>query len=248
MIVGIVTLISVLFFGGGANFFPVQEMEKGISKYVEDQTTKKNLKSEIKAYKISAKKIRKEQEGLKKELVKLESNYDTSVDDFNVLRETIMETGKVMQDLAMDTRLRLVTHISAEEWEKIVELSITKTSKSLEKQAKKKQKDPFTKVEASVEGSITDTSKRSNVMEALDNFRNTFVELHQEIESKNVIDTEVLSDQGATREEMQQLADAVNSIRERTFDAAVDFHFMLKANTTQIEFKRIIKEFNKVWK
>ena len=247
MIIGVITLITVLFFGGPVNFFPIQDVDTGIKKYVADKDRKKELLAEIKGYKKSAKEMTKVQNGYIKELKSLYADRNARRENFEEYKKKLLAGANQIQEKTIEARMQIIDRIQPEEWVQILDLSESRVQKAKDKQLKKGEKNPFAKFEATISKEVADPAKRKKVLEALDMYKTHFQTLTEKIASRNVIDLPTLKNKSASKAELQTLAKEVNTIRSSVFDAVVDFHFEMKENTSEAEFDKLVKAFNKTW-
>ena len=59
MLIGLATLITILLFGGGQDYFLVMNLDKGIKKFVVEKERKKEILAEFKIAKKEVKKLSK---------------------------------------------------------------------------------------------------------------------------------------------------------------------------------------------
>ncbi|MCK5280914.1 MAG: hypothetical protein KAK04_20315, partial [Cyclobacteriaceae bacterium] len=64
--------------------------------------------------------------------------------------------------------------------------------------------------------------------------------------SMNALESEVLQKKDASFKELENMAKEGNAFRKEAFSAFLDFHFTLKDLTSETEWKKIMKEFNKL--
>ena len=149
MIIGTITLISMLFFSGALSLFLVEDFDKGIEKYVVEKERRKELLADLKDIKKTLKEMNEERDDYIKTLKKLNANRNTTTADFNEYQDKLLVQAVKIQDMTIDSRLQLIKKITQEEWDQIMALSATtvqKTKDKLEaKREKGKVKDPFKK-------------------------------------------------------------------------------------------------------
>jgi hypothetical protein len=251
MIIGTITLISILFLGGPVNYFPIEDIDKGIKKYVLDKERKKELLSEIKDIKKSIKGIYKTQNGLLKELKKLNANRNAYVSDYKALKEKLMENVVNIQDKKIDSRLRLISLIEDDEWEQMMDFSLENEQKRKAKEQKKgdkgKAEDPFASFEKAIRKHISDPAHGDEVLKDLIEYKSDYLALKEKVAERNVIDTPILKRKNSTREDLKSIVKEVNKLRDAAFDEMVEFHFKLKDDTTEEEWEKVIKAFNRLW-
>jgi hypothetical protein len=73
----------------------------------------------------------------------------------------------------------------------------------------------------------------------------TFGELGNEISSINVKSNNVLVRKDATKEELKEMVEEMNVLRNLSFNQLLNFHMLVKENTSETEWDPIMKAFNK---
>jgi len=252
MIVGTIALITLLFFGGGVpDYFLVTGLEKGVKEYVIEKERKKEILAEFKIAKKKSKTIYKSRSELIKELKILNADRLATTADFQKYETLLLENTVEYQDLVIDSRLDLIKNITEDEWANIIEYSknvVNKENKKLQKKIDDgKIKDPFKDLESKINTQILDEKNRGIVMEALTTFKNDFKVFAKKLNKRNVNDTPVLMHKNSSNEDLKKIAAEVNSIRMDTYKSMLDFRTVLLENTTEEEWNKTIKIFNKLW-
>ena len=83
------------------------------------------------------------------------------------------------------------------------------------------------------------------MINSLDDMMTASQELERQIRSINVKDDDVILRRDATREELNQLAQEMNTLRRSGFEQLVQTHMTIKENTDESQWEIIMKELNK---
>ena len=251
MIIGTITLISMLFFSGALSLFLVEDFDKGVEKYVVEKERRKELLADLKDIKKTLKDMNEERDDYIKTLKKLNTNRNTTTADFMEYQDKLLVQAVKIQDLTIDSRLQLIKKITQEEWDQIMALSaatVQKTKDKLEaKREKGKVKDPFQKFESEIEKTVSNPENKEKILSTLETYKKDLNILNEKIASRNVIDNPTFKNKEASRDDLKKIADEVNAIKVKAFEAMVDFHFTIKEQTTEKEWDKIVKAFNKTW-
>lgn len=251
MLIGLATLITILFLGGAPDYFLVTGLEKGVKEYIVDKEKKKELLAEFKIAKKKSKAIYKTRSELIKELKVLNADRLATTADFQKNETLLIENAVEYQDLVIDSRLNLINNITEDEWANIIAYSKNEVDQEKEKLQKKiddgKIKDPFKDLEAQINKQIADEKNRTVVTEALKTFKNDFKTLAEKLNERNVNDTPVLMNKNSSKKDLKEIAAKINNIRKETYKSMLDFRSVLLENTNYEEWSKIIKEFNKLW-
>ena len=251
MIVGTITLITILFLGGAPDYFLVDKLNKGVKEYVVEKERKDELLAELKLAKKDLKGIKKESRQFVKVLNERLLDRSASDDEILAMGDSIMQNIIEMQDLLIQTRIRMIHKIEDEEWEQIISLSEEEVRKGKQKSKKMaeegKIKDPFIKLESTINNTVSDTEIKENILDAMNVYKVQLNELSEMLKQKNVVDQPVLGNKTSTADELWSTAKEVNAIRARTMGYTMDFRSDIKENTSEKEWNKIMKEFIKLW-
>jgi len=250
MIIGTITLITMLFFAGGT-FSPVliEDAKKEIKTYVTDENTQKEvlliLDAQTKANKSYQKQIGK----YKKNLKEVNADCNSKEEDLKKVIGQIIQAWSDFQAGALDRRMELQTKIKQEEWDQIIARSLEEPN---EKQIKKSKKeyDKFVgnlaKTKEVISENIDDPDKTNKALAAFQDFEESFEALTMAVKDRNMSGQEEFQNINAAREDLQAAMDRFNKIRGDFYDDVLNLHFKLREYTTEDEFKKIIKAVNKL--
>ena len=252
MIIGTIALIALLL-GGGLDFFFIDSLEKGVKEYVIEKDRKKEILADLKASKEMVSNYYKEREAKYKTFEKLNISRETSREDIVGFFNELYEERVAYQDEMIDDRLAIIKKIKADEWDSIMVFSKTLLDKQIEKEQKKLEKNkekgkevaPFDKTRKAITDNVTDIEKRQKLKSGLDEMISSIEELMSKTETFNINKSELFTQQNATKDKLTQVSDELNDMRRLVFDELIDFHMLVKENTNEAEWDKIMKAFNK---
>ena len=252
MIVGIVTLFSMLFgVGGQVDIFFLDNLDKGVKKYVVDKDRKKELQGILKDYTSTLKDFRKERKSKVKDLKEKNKDRSGTEEWFRDFFTGRIDEREELQAYWIEHRLELQEKIMPDEWALIIKMAEDEVAKLEAKEQKKarkqKDKDIFSKLETTINEQIADQGKRSEVMTALEQYEKKVDELGDNLKDINVTETDFLADQNATKEDMEKVARSINDLRKELYSSYSSFYLEVLENTTVEEWNPIMKEFNKMF-
>ena len=246
MIIGTITLISMLFFGGIQQYFFVDKLEKGIKQFVEEKDRRKEILADLKNSKSTIDAFNKERKSNLKVFYAMNLNRDTKVNELEDFFKLSADERKLFQDKLINERLLVVSKINEEEWEKIIALSTENVQKQLEKSKKKQQKDAFESLFKTIEKSISEQDRQAQAYALVKNFQNRYNQLNEKVQSVNTLENDLLNNKSTGAFEFEKFAEEVNLIRKTAYLAFIHFHFDVKEITNETEWTKIMKEFNKL--
>ncbi len=246
----IALIIALLFAGGSLEVFYIDKIEKGVKKYVSDDDRRKELQGYFKEYKKVNKSWNK---GMQRDLKNFKKqNLDRAVaitwyEDF--FKKRLDETAKVQHEF-IDYRINLQNLIYDDEWTQIMELASSaelKEQAKEEKEARKNSdKDLMYKLRQAANENIFNPDSKKEVLAAWNIFKSDYDKTIETYDHIDVEDSEALVNKNLSAEEMKELVLKLDSFRAEMYKAYIDFLTILKENTSNEEYKAIMKEFNKL--
>lgn len=246
MIVGIVALFTVLFFGGGQEYFFIEKLEKGVKQYVVEKDRSKEILADLKGTKTLIKAFNKDRKGKLKAFLSMNIDPDVKRETLDLFFKDRVAERLIFQEQMIGERINALSKISDNEWAKIIALSDDAVDKASAKAQKKEPKDPFESVLKTIKSSIADQNTQSQAIALLQNFQGRYVDLLDKVNAVNTIESSLLQNKNTTAEEFQSLAIDVNRLRQTAYKALVDFHFDMKEITNEAEWVKVMKSLNKV--
>lgn len=252
MIIGTIALLTLLF-GGGLDSFYIDNFEKGIKEYVIEKDRKKEILADLKTSKKLISNYSKERKAEYKAFKKLNISHETTKEDLVGFFNILHKERAVYQNEMVDERLTVIKKIKADEWDSIMVFSKTSLDKKIEKAENKLEKNkgkgkevvPFVKTIKAITANVLDSEKQQVLKLGLDKMISSIEELTIETGTINANESKLLTHQNATKDELIKLGNKLNDMRRLIFDELIDFHMLVKENTSITEWDKIMKAFNK---
>lgn len=253
MIVGTIALLTILFGGGVGEIFFVDKLEKGIKEFVLDKDRKKEILDDLKTSKAFIKDFNKERNSQMKNFDELNASYNSTSEDLIDFFNKIQDERIDFQDKIMDDRIAITDKITFDEWVLILDYSniqadlrLTEEKEKTDKAVEKgKVEEPFVKTREAIVENILDEKNQKLITDGLNDMIRTFNELGNEIISVNVNNNDILVRKDAGKKELKAMVDEMNVWRNLSFNQVLNFHMLVRENSSETEFKPIMKAFNK---
>lgn len=249
MIVGTIALISMLFFGGVSEYFLIDKLEKGVKQYVVDKERRKEITTDLKEATKFIKAFNKDRKGKMKSFEELNTDRNTSKEELISFFDVLMKDRLAFQEQILSDRVAISAKIKPNEWTLILAKSKESVEKAMEKAEKKSNKGkesiPFEKTISVIEEVIANNEKKEKLNAALSTFIRDQEKAVQKLISMNSVDNDILSKKDASKMELTEIANELNSLRKVAFDNLMAFHFAAKDLTEPSEWDQIMKTFNK---
>ena len=150
-------------------------------------------------------------------------------------------------------RIGIAEKITFDEWVYILQYSNISADKRIAKEQEntekleEKGKTPvvFENTRNAIKENVPDEEKQSKILDDLDDMIRTFGELGNEISSMNVKGNNILVRKDAAKEELKKMVEEMNILRNLSFNQLLNFHMLVKENTSKTEWEPIMKAFNK---
>jgi len=238
-----IIFIVFLFIGGhvpGA-FFELDNAEKLVKKYVEDETRKKETLTIVKDYFDIVKDLRKEQKDVLKELKDVSAVRTTTEEEMKGIIQSLSEVEQKAMKSWMELRLKIPTVITKDEFDQIVEagtMDNKKADKEIQK-AKQKRDESLLSLKNVIKETITNEDKLNNVLKDFELYENA---LNGNFEMHEKINLDVIKDYGASEEELQNPRNEIAASNQSVLSAYQTFFFQLVEQTTEDEWVNINKK------
>jgi hypothetical protein len=247
MLIGLATLISILLFGGAGELFYVDNLEKGIKKYVEEKDRKKEILTDLKNAKSIFKDFEKNRKADYKIFHNLYAEKNTSTEQLNSFFEDLVTKRTNFQAQIIDQRILIFKKIKAEEWDNIVQSSGSMAEKRVAKIKKKTAKKDvyFSKTRAQIESHIKNEKNKQRLLAAIDNVNNSAKALESILLTINTSHNKILADKNSGKTELLEIVTEDSKNRNPLFDSMVNFHRIANDNCSDDEWHKIMKSFTK---
>lgn len=248
MIIGIVAFFTILFGGGSPEIFYVDNIDKGVKKYVVDKDIKKELTDTLKWTTKAVEDFRKEQKRQIKELKTMNLNKNATKALYLAFFDLKNKERLELHAEVIDMRAYVQTRIKPDEWKQIMDMaeaSAEKTNDKSEKKDAKKPADTFKDLKNTVTKHVTDADRQAIILDAVDMYELAFNKAKKIMEDNDVENRSLLSDQNATKADMFAFHKALAKVRNDYYAAYMVFYFVVQETTNEGEFTPIIKAFNK---
>ena len=250
MLIGIATLLMSLFAGGSLDVFYIDKIEQGVKKEVVDKDRKKELQGNLKEYTKKVKEFNKVRKNQLKELRKKNLDRSTTEEWYVDFYKTRLQERIDLQKEFIKQRLELQEMVTDIEWDAIMSKASDQTTKLAEKEQrkemKKKGENAFSVQEKAIVENVADQESRMILLDALTVFETLYNQIQDSYENINVNESVFLADKNATEEEMLILAGLLNEQRVSLYEGYTVFLMAMHVNTTDEEWKPIMKAVNKL--
>lgn len=226
-------------------------MRKGVKEYVIDVERRDNILADLKKTEKTIKGFNKERKSQFKAFKKMNAARETTREEFSHFLETLMSERKEARIMLVDVRIGLAARITEDEWQAIILKSGEAIGKRQEKAQKKIDKDiekgreVFGKTHATIVNNISEDKKQNLLLDELNKLQVNLTILTNNINSVNVKEQSILARQDSEKAKFKQLAEELDSIRYSAFTQLIDFHVLVKENSNQEEWNKVMKQFNK---
>lgn len=249
MIIGLATLITILFFGGTNEVFFLDKIEKGVKEYVEEKDRKNEILEDLKKSKKVFKEFTKIEKKKFAEWKSMYQDQNTSEQDFHNFFSELEKARISVQNQVIEERILILAKIQEDEWESIVKYSGDKFDKAKEKALKKSEKKGpevmFLKTRKVISEVSTDDKKETLLIDGLDNLSMAFESFYDSFKSINVRENQILIDKQADKESIHEIKQELNEARKSCFEQVIGFHSLVKANTNSEQWEKIMKALTK---
>lgn len=250
MIIGLVTLITLLFFGSFQDTFLVPGMDKSVKEYVLDPERKAEISSELK---LAGKEVEDFQKNAKKDMKSFQVynlGQDATLEQFQAFYEKRSAARQQLTASAIERRLQVQELITNKEWNAIIlngEARVKELNeKHLKKEAKGNVNDALENVRITIGEVVENDLNRDDAMRSFLEFQTVYQELDQAIQDQNSVRNNIIKNKNSTKEEFRTMVDELQVLRKRSYDELVKFHFKMLQVLNEKEWLPVMKSFNRI--
>lgn len=247
MIVGLIGLFALLFFGGGYDSIMLNpEMEKNVKTYVLDKDRVKEISHIIKQMSDSQEAFAK---GSKKKAIKtfqeLNLNYYTKSEDFHAILDPLFTSLAVLQKGNIDSELKIRALINEDEWNNIMTMVVnTPDKEKVKNQVKKLSDEMKDHLIKACKSSITDSIALSSALILADAYGAKSLNFAEKLMDLGYKNHESIRKYNAPREDFEALASEILHYRKDYMHYIVDLRFQLKTLVDESTWSDMAKALN----
>lgn len=247
IVAGLIGLITLIFFGGGTDYFLVDDLQSSVKKVVFEKDRKKEILSDLSDIEKDIKSYQKVNKKEFKDFLLLYQSQGTDKEELLKSFDKIQEKRLNFQSEIADARIKTLANLTSNEWDQVIENSASAIDKKEKKAAKKKESDNeyFPSTFKAISKHVQDTDQQTILKNSLTNLINTLNKFGANLAELNSKENSIVANKNATREELLQIATEFNELRYSGMEQLLLFHDDIKDHTSDEEWKRIIKTFSK---
>ena len=230
--------------------FLVEQLEKGVKKYVEDKDRRDEILAVTSPTKYSIKEFNKRREEQVKEFRKINANQNNSREKFEQYFESRIRERFEIQMIMIENRVRMHEMITPGEWDLIMEMEKKVRQKNIDRFDKKLSKgkyiSPFKGLERAIDQVIDDESKKKELRNALKSFESTHLSWVDKANYFSALHNEIIAKKDASKEELIDEIMGLNNLRLEMYSDIINFRFIILEYTDNEEWEALINELNKI--
>jgi len=240
-----------MLFSGNSHttLFLTPNLKKNVKTYVVDKERQKEIFSIMKDSKKRQKQFVKIRKKYIKESTKLNTDRSTTREQYNEIMPEYFEARQEIHAFSISNEMAMKNITTEEEWNNIVNAVLKAPSKSKVKdKATSSNNKNFNRIIQACEKIITDKNRKDKALQAIDSYRNKVDETLPFFIEWSYKDWESIRDYDAKKEDYEAIDSQLQELRNELWIAFLDTRFQLLENTNEMEWKQIIKDFNRIIK
>jgi len=247
MIIGLTTLLLVLFSDGPGEIFLVPDADKKVKSVVAGKERKKQTVAVFKAAEKEASKFKK---SLKKQNKKLKKNESplSDADLEQLLNESFAEREK-LQVFLVEKRLEIRDILTEKEWDKVIDIAleeqISKEKKFQKAEAKKDKQAQkvLAKIRSALKKNIVNAESRERALGDFADFEKKAIGVFVETNDLTIQNNQISQSYSANKEELLTIYTKLNTARRELFTGYMIMRKSMKGYLTDEEFSKVSKAF-----
>lgn len=247
MIIGALTLISMLFLGSSSGLLPLDNFRTDVNQYIEEPDRRKEILRQVDNFEVDLAQNFHERKKRVDKFLHLFKQYNTTEKEMNIIVDSINYNTEKHLNSMMKNWIQLNEMIERDEWEKIIDID----EKSYEKLKNdrvdlgKRIEERNTQTIEEFEQSLS-KEKSALIIEKYaimySNFYSYFNHLYHQKQS----DLELFMKYKAGKNEFQKKFKKFVELQQSTLDEIQAFHFETKEILTAKEWEKVIHTTSKV--
>lgn len=250
MIIGLATLILMIFFGGGqTTFFLDPEVNKNVKEYVVDKEKEKQIEGIIKKMSSDQKAFfKKRKKNYTVKLKELNENYSSTQEDFVKIFADYMTELKNYQTGYWEKEVQIRNLISEEEWSQIMQKNLSKPSKDKTKKELDKAMDKmFDDISESCRKAVSDSSKLASLLDEVEVQKGLATNLVNDFLELNYKDLPSIRNKDTKLEELETYTDIIDDLRSKLLRQFTELRFELVKSVNEDEWKKLSKDLEGIY-
>lgn len=250
----LIALLIAKLSGGPEEIFMIPKLDKEIKTYVTDNVRKQQILSITKDAKKEIKAFQKIRKSKLKEISKLAQDQNKTSDDLLDIYQVYYDARLNMQKQLIENRLDVQQFLTDAEWKQLIENAVLPSDKIRRKADKADAKEEgkvdklVEEIDKAINKEVKDSEKREAILLSLETFTISLEEFIDEGQQMNFKDNKIIRDKNATREDLEKFYDSENELRMKGTKDYFKIRESAIQNSTDDEWKRIVKALNKISK
>ena len=242
-------LLFTLIFSGPESGMINAKFKKHVKKYVVEKERKDQILILVKFFEKESKALRKKEKKSMTQLAELNTSKTTTTEQFQEFFNQVMIDRTKMNDIKLETRMKVQQLIEPSEWDQIVTASKAYWNKNEKKRAKQisKLKKSFLKTELKIEKTITDPHRQQKALAIVRQFKDEVVRIEKAIDDVNINNKTAMGNLNATESEIAEMIKQIYDLQWQLFENYKTNHLQLVEITTDQEWDKIVKSLNKIF-
>ena len=242
-------LLFSLIFGKSDSPLANPKHQKHIKKVVKDENRQSQILEITKKFKDDVKTLKSLSKGEARSFGKMNKNWETENEEFERIFSLVLENRRIFQEKGIDARVKITPLILDNEWNDYLMFADNawdKEAKSRKKTLKKLNK-RVDKAERVINNKITSTENNKSAINYINSFRGTLIQVKKEYSEINSYGNDILRNRHATRNELIEHAEKMNSLRIELHGSFLESRQGIKDLTTEDQWNSIAKSINNIF-
>lgn len=249
MLIGIATLLMLLFGGGQDTFMLNPYLKKQIKTHVGDKDRRSGIDELIKQVKKDQAAFLKERKKTIKALTELNSDYKTTVSQFETLFDEYYDRRVALQNTYLDREMKIRELITEGEWDKIMTSVLEQPDKEkARRRVLEKNEKMYAGLAGTCEKTMTNKDTLAKAKEIIDRHRKvteSFIEEFLDLGYRNL---EPIRKYNATRADFELIRKQMSDHHRKYLTSVIELRFDLVSLASEKEWWSIGKELNSAFK
>ena len=253
MIIGLLTIIYSMLFGGSVDPFVLPDAQKVVKQAIEDKERKKEVTKELKLYSKEWKSLQKLNKKQSKSIARLNSDFSIDTQFISKEFESHRSARKEIEDQIIEYRYAIQAMITDNEWEVIMQAVANPKAKTIKKKDKAQLKSQLKRekkiiaLENEIKDAFGNSPKVEEVIEDLDQFEEDMAEFLFVMQEEAARVAEVMENRDASKEDLTEIVVLNEDFRAKVHTSFLKLRGELIELSTPEQWPKIAKALNKLF-
>lgn len=246
MIIGTITLLTIIFLGGGSGDFEyllLSDGDKIIKEVVVDKDLQKKVLDDLKPLRKSVDARKSNVEKSLKLIDKLSMEYEDKLPEIKAESKKIMDEIKAAEKDIAEGRVKIASQLDDETWEALLEAVDASVDEVDVPDIESAIFSNLDQLEIAVNDNINDEARRTRIFGVLEEFRSTLTETLKYLNEASPSANQAFRDKSSSQLDLEKSYYPLNASLTKTLDQAANMYDKARNMAMKSEWDTMVADY-----